>query len=92
MFGAARPLDDSYIPYGSNRPVHRGGGLATFSGGTEISFGRTAYVNLIDGSDGERIHESYHYYQQIKMGLLIYMVVLFLNNYVLFLLLKIEPM
>lgn len=68
MFGAARPFDDSYIPHGSNRPVHRGGGLATFLGGTGIAWGRTAYVNSIDGSDGERIHESYHYYQQNKMG------------------------
>src|SRR5690606_24248923 len=70
MFGAAQQFDDSYVPHGKDRPVHRGGGLASMLGGTGISWGRNASVNSRYGPDADavRMHESYHYLQQKELG------------------------
>lgn len=67
MMGPAMSFDDSYIPHGNDRPIHRGGGLADLFNGTGVSLGRNAYGSFLEGPD-TRIEESFHYFQQKQLG------------------------
>lgn len=71
MMGPAMSFDDSYIPHGNDRPIHRSGGLADWLNGTGISLGRNAYgSNQYDSKYRAEvgIEESFHYLQQKQLG------------------------
>jgi len=71
VMGPAMEFDDSYVPHGRDRPIHRGGGLADRLKGTGISLGRNAYGNNRKDSDyriATGIEESFHYLQQKQLG------------------------
>ncbi|WP_433901866.1 FG-GAP-like repeat-containing protein [Sphingobacterium puteale] len=67
VMGPAMSFDDSYIPHGNDRPIHRAGGLADWLGGTGVSLGRNAYGSNFE-EDYVRIEESQHYLQQKQLG------------------------
>lgn len=63
----AMSFNDSYVPHGKDRPIHRAGGLADWLGGTGVSLGRNAYGSNFE-EDYVRIEESQHYLQQKQFG------------------------
>lgn len=67
VMGPAMSFNDSYIPHGKDRPIHRTGGLADWLGGTGVSLGRNAYGSNFE-EDYVRIEESHHYLQQKQLG------------------------
>ncbi|WP_346068404.1 FG-GAP-like repeat-containing protein [Sphingobacterium siyangense] len=71
VMGPAMSFDDSYIPHGNDRPIHRGGGLADWLNGTGVSLGRNAYGNNLNDPRYRvqvGMEESFHYLQQKQMG------------------------